>query len=143
MASDDPQKTRETPENLEKSGASIDPVEVLSEEEAGEQETARPRFSLEVVGENVSEAMAQLKNQVQYWADRGRYNKVRIKRAGKPVLPDIPVGALMALEAATFFLERSFAGGGGERCGARALRGRVDQRGRGALQTRSRAFSGG
>ena len=103
MASDDPQKTPETPENLKKSDGSIDPVEVLSEDEAKEQETARPRFSLEVVGENVSEAMAQLKNQVQYWADRGRYNKVRIKRAGKPVLPDIPVGALMALEAATFF----------------------------------------
>lgn len=103
MAIDDPQKTPASVENLEKSDASIDPVEVLSDEEAKAQAEARPRFSLEVVGENVSEAMAQLKNQVQYWADRGRYNKVRIKRAGKPVLPDIPIGALMALEAATFF----------------------------------------
>jgi tetratricopeptide (TPR) repeat protein len=62
-----------------------------------------PRFTLEVASENVSEAVQRLKTQVQYWVDRGRYNKIRIKRKGKPVLPDIPVGALMALEAATFF----------------------------------------
>lgn len=64
---------------------------------------AHPRFSMEVVGENVTETIAQLRERVQYWMDRGRYNKVRIKRAGKPILPDIPVGALMAIEAATFF----------------------------------------
>lgn len=94
----------------EQSGGAREPAEVLSEEEAKEREARgepeapeRPRFNLEVVGENVTEAMAQLKNQVQYWVDRGRYNKVRVKRNGKPVLPDIPVGALMAFEAATFF----------------------------------------
>lgn len=103
MATDDPRSPQENTGNIEKSDGYLDPAEVLSEQEAKEQETARPRFSLELVGENVSEAMGQLKNQVQYWADRGRYNKVRIKRAGKPVLPDIPIGALMALEAATFF----------------------------------------
>lgn len=85
-----------------------EPAEVLSEEEARSREghsepPERPRFNLEVVGENVTEAMGQLRNQVQYWMDRGRYNKVRVKRNGKPVLPDIPVGALMAFEAATFF----------------------------------------
>lgn len=88
-------------------GKAREPSEVLSEEEAQERDEAaageRPRFSLEVMGENVTEAMTQLKERVQYWVDRGRYHKVRIKRGGKPVLPDIPVGALMALEAATFF----------------------------------------
>jgi tetratricopeptide (TPR) repeat protein len=69
----------------------------------GEGGKDRARFNLEVVGENASEAVAKLKNNVQYWVERGRYNKVRIKRAGKPVLPDIPVGALVAFEAATFF----------------------------------------
>jgi tetratricopeptide (TPR) repeat protein len=44
-----------------------------------------------------------LKDNVEYWVARGRYNKVRIKRGGKAVLPDIPVGALVAVEAATFF----------------------------------------
>lgn len=63
----------------------------------------RPKFNLEVASENASEAMKKLKDQAQYWLDRGRYNKIRIKRGGKPILPDIPVGALVALEAATFF----------------------------------------
>lgn len=62
-----------------------------------------PRFNLEVAGESAQEAVQKLKKSVQYWVDRGRYNKVRIKRAGKPVLPDIPIGALVAFEAATFF----------------------------------------
>lgn len=62
-----------------------------------------PRFNLEVAGESAQEAVQKLKKNVQYWVDRGRYNKVRIKRGGKAVLPDIPVGALVAFEAATFF----------------------------------------
>lgn len=66
-------------------------------------EKSRARFKLEVAGENATEAVARLKRDVQYWVERGRYNKVRIKRAGKAVLPDIPVGALVAFEAATFF----------------------------------------
>jgi tetratricopeptide (TPR) repeat protein len=87
--------------------AAREPSEVLTEEEAAEREAHsdddKPKFNLEVVGENVTEAMAQMRDKVQYWVDRGRYNKVRVKRNGKPVLPDIPIGALMAFEAATFF----------------------------------------
>jgi TolA-binding protein len=60
-----------------------------------------PTFTVEV-GDG-ADAFSQLKNKVTYWANRGRYQKVRIKRAGKPVLPDIPIGALIAVEAATFF----------------------------------------
>ena len=103
MASENPTPKRADDE----AGGAKSPSEVLSEEEARQREERsadeRPRFSMEVVGENVTEAMTQLREKVQYWADRGRYNKVRIKRGGKPILPDIPVGALMAIEAATFF----------------------------------------
>jgi tetratricopeptide (TPR) repeat protein len=35
--------------------------------------------------------------------DRGRYRKVRISRKGKQLLPDIPVAAVAALEAASFY----------------------------------------
>jgi hypothetical protein len=35
--------------------------------------------------------------------DRGRYRKVRISRKGKPVLPDIPVAAVAAIQAASFY----------------------------------------
>jgi tetratricopeptide (TPR) repeat protein len=61
------------------------------------------RFDLDVTGRSAAEALGRLKENVEYWVARGRYNKVRIKRGGKPVLPDIPVGALVAVEAATFF----------------------------------------
>lgn len=61
-----------------------------------------PAFSLEVEGDG-KDALGKLRQNVAYWVSRGRYNKVRIKRQGKAVLPDIPVGALVAFEAATFF----------------------------------------
>jgi len=63
----------------------------------------RARFTLDATGATASAAMAKLKDNVEYWVARGRYNKVRVKRGGKAVLPDIPVGALFAVEAATFF----------------------------------------
>ena len=65
--------------------------------------TERARFTLDTAGKSASEALDSLRTNVQYWVDRGRYNKIRIKRKGKAVVPDIPVGALMAFEAATFF----------------------------------------
>jgi tetratricopeptide (TPR) repeat protein len=60
------------------------------------------QFNLEIEGDG-KDAITRLRKNVEYWVSRGRYNKVRIKRGGKAVLPDIPVGALVAFEAATFF----------------------------------------
>ncbi|MEL7368862.1 MAG: tetratricopeptide repeat protein [Myxococcota bacterium] len=37
------------------------------------------------------------------WVDQGRYRKVRISRKGKQVLPDIPVAAVAAVEAASLY----------------------------------------
>lgn len=37
----------------------------------------------------------------QRWVDRGRYRKLRVSRKGKPLLPDIPLAAVAAVEAAT------------------------------------------
>lgn len=37
------------------------------------------------------------------FVDRGRYRKVRISRNGKQLLPDIPVAALAAVEAASLY----------------------------------------
>lgn len=39
--------------------------------------------------------------QVRRLVDRGRYRKLRITRKGKPVLPDIPLAAVAAVEAAS------------------------------------------
>lgn len=35
--------------------------------------------------------------------DRGRYRKVRISRKGKPLMPDIPIAAVAAVEAASMY----------------------------------------
>jgi tetratricopeptide (TPR) repeat protein len=63
----------------------------------------RVQFTLDATGKSAQAVMGKLKDNVEYWVARGRYNKVRVKRNGKAVLPDIPVGALFAVEAATFF----------------------------------------
>ena len=80
--------------------------EVLSADEAEHQQTQnkgfeRPQF--QIGGSDAQEVVTNLKEKVTYWLDRGRYSKVRIKRNGKQLGPDIPVAALLALEAATFF----------------------------------------
>jgi tetratricopeptide (TPR) repeat protein len=92
------------------SGVPQDPAAAASKPdvapEAGDGSTSGPaeaRFNLDVTGASAAEALAKLRDNVAYWVARGRYNKVRIKRGGKAVLPDIPVGALIAVEAATFF----------------------------------------
>lgn len=67
------------------------------------REEPRTSFTLDATGSSAAAAMGKIKSEVEYLVSRGRYNKVRIKRNGKAVLPDIPVGALFAVEAATFF----------------------------------------
>ncbi len=71
--------------------------------EVTSQDEGRVAFTLDATGKSASAVMGRLKDNVEYWVARGRYNKVRVKRNGKAVLPDIPVGALFAVEAATFF----------------------------------------
>ena len=95
----------DSPEETNTQNGTGEPHEVLSAEEA--QERSQPDDSthkrFEVGGENAQEAFENIKEQVQYWVARGRYSKVRIKRNGKQLGPDIPVAALLAFEAATFF----------------------------------------
>ena len=102
------QNTQHGPSDKNLKAGPKEPAEVLSEDEAEDRDRAaadaeKPKFSVEVAAGNVTDAMVRMRDQVEYWASRGRYNKVRIKRKGKAVLPDIPVGALLAFEAATFF----------------------------------------
>ena len=40
---------------------------------------------------------------VRRMVDRGRYRKVRVTRKGKPVIPDIPLAAVAALEVASLY----------------------------------------
>lgn len=62
--------------------------------------SAGPAWNMELAGRDVAEALGKLRDDVGYWVQKGRYNKVRLTRDGKQVLPDIPVGAIMAVEVA-------------------------------------------
>lgn len=51
----------------------------------------------------IEDSLNELKERVVSWAKKGRYTKVRFKFRGKPVLPDIPLAAVAAVEGATFY----------------------------------------
>ena len=40
---------------------------------------------------------------MRQWANAGRYTKVRFKFRGKPLLPDLPLAAVVAAEGLTFY----------------------------------------
>ncbi len=61
------------------------------------------QFRVYTDGKNSASSLTELKRRIQNLVQHGRYNKVRITRNGKAILPDLPVGALMAMEVATFF----------------------------------------
>ena len=53
--------------------------------------------------ERLEDALEKVREEVAYWAKKGVYTKVRFKFRGKPLLPDMPVAAFLAAEAATFW----------------------------------------
>jgi hypothetical protein len=55
------------------------------------------------VGEAVAGAASGLAASARRLVDQGRYKKVRISRKGKAVLPDIPVAAAAAMQAASMY----------------------------------------
>lgn len=67
----------------------------------GQATRQRPSWMVDLGGKDVGAAVDKMRSDVGYWMQRGRYNKVRLTREGKSVIPDIPVGALMAAEIAT------------------------------------------
>lgn len=55
------------------------------------------------VGQAVAGAASDLGGAARRLFDRGRYRKVRITRKGKQVLPDIPIAAAAAVQAASMY----------------------------------------
>lgn len=53
--------------------------------------------------EGAKQAVDNVSTTARRLVDQGRYRKVRISRKGKPVLPDIPVAAVAAVEAASLY----------------------------------------
>jgi tetratricopeptide (TPR) repeat protein len=51
----------------------------------------------------VEEALGKVVSELKHWANKGRYTRVRFKFRGKPLLPDLPLGAVVAAEGMTFY----------------------------------------
>jgi len=51
----------------------------------------------------VEEALKKVTETLRHWANTGRYTKVRFKFRGKPLLPDLPLAAVVAAEGLTFY----------------------------------------
>lgn len=68
-----------------------------------ERPTPKGTLPLEIDPRRVEESLAKLKDQIVYWAKKGRYTKVRFKFRGKQVLPDMPLAAVAAAQGLTFW----------------------------------------
>lgn len=58
---------------------------------------------MEVQPGAIDEALRKVTDTLRQWANAGRYTKVRFKFRGKPLLPDLPLAAVMAAEGLTFY----------------------------------------
>ena len=60
-------------------------------------------FGVEIEPGSIEKTLARVREELTHWVNKGRYTKVRFKVRGKPILPDLPVGAVIAAEAVTFW----------------------------------------
>lgn len=84
-------RSRPVPRRVEP--ASVEPAEAAPSK----------TFPIEVDPARVEEALGKVRDQLQHWANKGRYTKVRFKFRGKSILPDIPIAAVVAFESMTFY----------------------------------------
>jgi tetratricopeptide (TPR) repeat protein len=70
---------------------------------AADESRSENVIPLEVEDGSIDKALAKLRGELSHWVNKGRFTKVRFKFRGKALLPDIPVAAVIAAEAATFW----------------------------------------
>src|SRR5689334_12437812 len=51
----------------------------------------------------IEETLHSLQQELKHWANQGRFTRVRFKFRGKPILPDLPLAAVVAAEGLTFY----------------------------------------
>ncbi len=61
------------------------------------------RIAVELDPERMDQSLRALTDKLKHYAEQGRYTRVRIKYKGKPIIPDVPLFALIAVEAATIW----------------------------------------
>lgn len=61
-------------------------------------------LGVEIDPRRLEQGLAALKGELTHWVNKGRYTKVRITLFNKPLLPDLPVGVVLAAEGLSFML---------------------------------------
>ena len=80
----------------------VTPADMIEADEQPMEARAAPVTVGELV-DGTREAIGTVATHARRLIDRGRYRKLRITRKGKAVLPDIPIAAAAALEAASLY----------------------------------------
>ncbi|MDP2315150.1 MAG: tetratricopeptide repeat protein [Pseudomonadota bacterium] len=65
---------------------------------------AQDSFRWEIDPEAIDESIKQLRERLKKLFDQGRYTKVRFSYKGKPLLPDVPLAAIVAAEGLSLAL---------------------------------------
>lgn len=58
---------------------------------------------IEIDPKRIEESFGKLTDELRHWANKGRYTRVRFKFRGKPLLPDLPLAAVVAAEGLSFY----------------------------------------
>jgi tetratricopeptide (TPR) repeat protein len=69
----------------------------------GSGEASRATLPIDVQPGAIEETLRKVTETLRQWANTGRYTKVRFKFRGKPLLPDLPLAAVVAAEGLTFY----------------------------------------
>ena len=69
----------------------------------GAAEESTRTLPIDVQPGAIDEALRKVTETLRQWANAGRYTKVRFKFRGKPLLPDLPLAAVVAAEGLTFY----------------------------------------
>lgn len=77
--------------------------EPIATEQVAETGAERTVFGVEVEPGSLETTLQKVRDELGYWVKKGRYTRVRFKFRGKPILPDVPIGAVLAAEAVTFW----------------------------------------
>ena len=70
---------------------------------AAEESENGGTLPIDVQPGRIEEALKKVTETLRHWANTGRYTKVRFKFRGKPLLPDLPLAAVVAAEGLTFY----------------------------------------
>jgi tetratricopeptide (TPR) repeat protein len=101
-----------TPRTKQNKGAEVVRVEVVEDDEsatpfsvteAEEADLTEAAVTLGEIVDGTKEVFDTVAVHARRLIDRGRYRKIRISHKGKPVLPDIPLAAAAAIEAASMY----------------------------------------